>query len=70
MMSFNCRVILNCIMTLLTLCCLETTILVNFVLSSVVSIHLLMALGVLCSLCGFNIYLIEVNEMCLPDRGK
>ena len=64
MKSYNCRVILNCIMTLLTLCCVETTIPVNFVLSRVVSIHLLLTLGVLCSLCGFNIYLIEVNEVC------
>ena len=54
MMSNNSRVILRCIMTSLTLCCLVMTLPNSFVLYSVVSKHLLLALSVLCIYCGIN----------------
>ena len=48
MMSNNFRVILHCIMTSLTLCCLEMTLPMSLCYSSVVNKHQLLALSVLC----------------------
>ena len=48
MMSNNSRVILRCIMTSLTLCCLVMTLPISFCYSSVVNKHQLLALRVLC----------------------
>ena len=50
MLSYNCIVILHCIMTSLTLCCLVMTL--SMFLYSVVSKRLLLALSVFYLLCG------------------
>ena len=56
MMSNNSRVILRCIMTSLTLCCLVMTLSISLSYSSVVNKHQLLALSVLCLYCGINIW--------------
>ena len=48
MVSNNSRVILRCIMTSLTLCCLVMTLPISLCYSSVVNKHQLLALSVLC----------------------
>ena len=48
MISNNSRVILHCIMTSLTLCCLVMALLTSLCYSSVVNKHQLLALNVLC----------------------
>ena len=53
-MSNNSRVILRCIMTSLTLCCLVMTLSISLSYSSVVNKHQLLALSVLCLYCGIN----------------
>ena len=54
MMSNNSRVILRCIMTSLTLCCLVMTLPISLCFSSVVNKHQLLALSVLCLYWGIN----------------
>ena len=48
MISYICRVILNCTMTSITLCCLVMTLSISLCYSSVVNKHQLLALSVLC----------------------
>ena len=55
MMSNNSRVILRCIMTSFNVMLLSDDVTYQFVLYSVVSKHLLLALSVLCLYCGINI---------------
>ena len=54
MMSNNSRVILRCIMTSLTLCCLVMKLPISVCYSSVVNKHHLLALSVMCLYCGIN----------------
>ena len=54
MMSNNFRVILHCIVTSLTLCCLVMTLPISLCYSRVVNKHQLLALSVLCLYWGIN----------------
>ena len=54
MMSNNSRVILRCIMTSLTLCCLVMKLPISVCYSSVVNKHHLLALSVMCLYYGIN----------------
>ena len=54
MISYIFRVILNCTMTSLTLCCLVMTLPLSLCYSNVVNKHQLLALSVLCLYCGIN----------------
>ena len=51
MISYICRVILNCTMTS---CCSVMTLSISLCYSSVVNKHQLLALSVLCLYCGIN----------------
>ena len=54
MILYIFRVILNCTMTSLTLCCLGMTLPISLCYSSVVNKHQLLALSVLCLFAEFN----------------
>ena len=54
MISYIFRVILNCTMTSLTLCCLVMTLPFSLCYSSVVNKHQVLALSVLCLYYGIN----------------
>ena len=75
MILYIFRVILNCTMTSLTLCCLGMTLPISLCYSSVVNKHQLLALSVLCLFAEFNngsraILTVLGNKKTIVSCGK